>query len=152
MFIADLNLKMKNWFTIILLFLSGSAYNQNIKKTEVKEVTNKVVRKILTSLESHTVLSGKKLTINVFKVSNGSGSAHVIGDEEVSETYFFSITDSPGDENPLFKVASVGPFYLSKIIKRTDLGDTYVLTLEHFNSGKKQVHKILLGLNKVIYQ
>ncbi len=26
------------------------------------------------------------------------------------------------------------------------------LAVEHFNSGKKQVHKIILGLNKVIYQ
>lgn len=128
-----------------------SVQSQQLEKTVVKEVSDKTVRKILTSLESHFVLSGKKLTIDIFKVSNGSGSAHVAGDDEISETYFITITDSPGDEDPIFKVVSVGPFYGSKIIKHTDLGDKYILTLKHYNSGKRQIHNITLSLNKAAY-
>ena len=143
---------MKIIFTITLVVFLNSVYAQNLKKTTVKEVTNKAVVEILTRLQSHTILTGKKLTIDIFKISNGSGSAHVVGDDEISETYLFTVTDSPGDEYPVFKVFSVGPFYGAKILKHTDLGDTYILTLEHYNSGKREVRKILISLNKVVYQ
>ncbi len=141
-------------FALIIasIIFCNVGYSQNVGKTAVKEVTNKPVVDILIGLESHAVLTGKKLTIDVFKISNGSGSAHVEGDDEISETYFFTITDSPGDENPIFKVFSLGPFYAPKIIKTTDLGDNYVLTFEHYNSGKRQLHKIILSLNKVVYK
>lgn len=137
---------------IVFVILCNIGHSQNVGKTLVKEVTNKAVINILTRLQSHSVLGGKKLTINVFKIANGSGSAYVEGDDEISETYFFTITDSPGDEDPIFKVFSLGPFYAPKIIKTTDLGETYVLTLEHYNLGKRQLHKIILSLNKAIYQ
>lgn len=143
---------MKLFFIVILFSTFNLAYSQKLEKAEVKEVKDKLVKKILTSLESHFVVSGKKLTIDVFKISNGSGSAHVKGDDEVSETYFFTVTDSPGDENPIFKLFSIGPFYGPKIISKKDLGDNYVLMLEHYNSGKRSVHKIILSLNKAVYQ
>ncbi|MVN21103.1 hypothetical protein [Mucilaginibacter arboris] len=143
---------MKYTFVVLLLTLFHSSYSQHLKKTEVKEITNKAVVEILTRLQSHIVISGKKLTINVFKISNGSGSAHVVGDDEISETYFFTVTDAPADEGPIFKVFSLGPFYGPKIIKTTDLGDNYVFTLEHYNSGKREIHKIIINLNKIIYQ
>ncbi|RYE22342.1 MAG: hypothetical protein EOP42_24555 [Sphingobacteriaceae bacterium] len=143
---------MKYGFVVLILALFNTSFSQNLKKTEVKEVTNKAVVEILTRLESHTVYTGKKLTINLFKISNGSGSAHVAGDDEISETYFITVTDSPADENPVFKVCSIGPFYGSKIRAEKDLGDTYILTMEHYNSGKKSIHKIILRLNKILYQ
>lgn len=143
---------MKLFFIVVFIATFNLSFSQKLEKTEVKEVSDKTVRKLLTSLESHSVISGKKLTIDIFKISNGSGSAHITGDDEISETYYFTVTDSPGDEYPIFKVSSIGPFYLSKIISKKDLGDTYILTLEHNNSGKKSVHKIILSLNKVVYQ
>lgn len=142
---------MKQFFILLFFALSNFAYSQNLKKTEVKEVANKAIIEILTHFESHTSLIGKKLTIGIFKIGNGSGSANVAGDDEISETYFFTVTGSPGDEKPEFKVFSLGPFYASKIVKTTDLGDKYVLTLEHYNAGKRQIHKLIISLDKITY-
>lgn len=139
------------FFTVFFIVIFQCVYAQNLKKTVVKEVTNEEVFKILTSLQSHQVLAGKKLTINVFKVSNGSGSAHVSGDDEVSENYYFTVTDSSGDENPIYKVFSLGPFYGSKILSKKDFGDLYKLTIQHYNFGKLEVHSVKIDSKKLIY-
>ncbi|RYE30051.1 MAG: hypothetical protein EOP42_12995 [Sphingobacteriaceae bacterium] len=142
----------KRCFIIFLAITIQSIHAQNLKKPVVKDVTNNKTVEILTRLESHTAFSGKKLTIGIFKVGNGSGSAHVAGNDEISETYYLTVTDAPGDEHPVFKICSIGPFYGSKIISKKDLGDTYVLSLEHFNTGKRSIHKIILSLKKAVYQ
>ncbi|MGI4729898.1 MAG: hypothetical protein ACRYGB_15090 [Janthinobacterium lividum] len=92
------------------------------------------------------------MTINIFKISDCAGSAHVAGDDEISETYFATVTDSFGDERPTFKVYSIGPFYGSKIIFKKDLSDTYSITLQHHNSGHPEIHQLKINLKNIIYK
>lgn len=143
---------MKYCFVILLLIFSKLGYCQNIKKAKAIEITNESVTKVLTSIESLSFEKGKKLEFSLFKISNGSGSAHVVGNDEISESYLIGVTDSFGDEEPVVKYFSVGPFYIPKIISKKDLGNTYVITLQHGGYKNLKNHKITISLNNVTYQ
>ena len=143
---------MKSYLIILLLIFSKLCYCQNIKKAKAVEITNKSVTKVLTSIESLSFEKGRKLEFSLFKISNGSGSAHVDGDDEISEGYLIGVTDSFGDEAPSVKYFSVEPFYSPKIISKKDLGDTYVITLQHGGYKNLKIHKITISLNNVTYQ
>jgi hypothetical protein len=116
---------MKNYILFVLLFYSCTTYCQSIKSTTIiqRDIVN-----LIGNIESYDVFTGKQLVMNIIKVSNGYGSAHIPETDEVSHNIVISV--SHYDDTPDYKVFTVGPFIFPKVIKKIDSGRSVIIIIE----------------------
>lgn len=137
---------MKKYFLLFFTLISLKfGYCQAV---QTREITNKDISKTLASVETFNFKKGQKLSIKIFKISNGSGSANLPESDEISHNLLFCISEY--DEVPAYKIFDVGPFINPIITKKIDSGNAYVITVINGLTGKRKSNKIIVDLNKII--
>ncbi|WP_432708187.1 hypothetical protein [Pedobacter sp.] len=135
---------MRNYIAIFMLFLSGSSYCQTVKSSVIN---NKEKAKLLGSIESYEFFKGQQLSMGIFKVSNGPGSANLPESHEISHQLLLSVAEY--DENPVHKLYSIGPFILPKVTMKVDSGHLIRLLVEHGVSDSRKTINVVAGLTTI---
>lgn len=119
---------MKKIICVILLLVACSlvAYSQVVKTSRVQDA---ILRKVLSSVDTVIVKSNYNIAVTIFRVSNGSGSAHIPETEEVTHKFIISI--STVDEAPEINVYQVANFYNPKVLKFELLGEQAHIVIEY---------------------
>jgi hypothetical protein len=128
-----------------LLLLVVSASGQNIHTTEIKD---KNLISVLGFADTVIFKYNEDILVKLFKVNNGSGSAHAPETDEVSHRYIIVVSNY--DDAPDIRVYSIGDFYNPKILKfEKPASDKFRVLFEYggFNQRKKAF--INISLNKV---
>ena len=117
---------MKSFLTAFLLFLCTAVFSQDVK---VSEVSDQYQNKLFNSIHKFQVISGRQLSISIFDVSNGSGSANLPESHESSCNLLISVAHY--DEYPVPKLYNIGPFLNPEVASKTDSGLSVLLVIEH---------------------
>jgi hypothetical protein len=138
---------MRKYMVILMLFLSDSIYSQAVKSALIN---NKETAELLGAIESYERYQGRQLSIGIFKISNGSGTANLPESHEISHNLLLSIAEF--DENPDNKIFIVGPFIGPKVKKKLDSGQLLTLFVEHGVFDNRKTIKVVAGLTSIKIQ
>jgi hypothetical protein len=129
---------MKNYLLPLLLLYTCTCYSQSIKSTEI---TRKESVKFAESIGSFETFEGRQLWAKLFKSSNGSGSAHTPGTDEVSFSIFICLAHY--DDEPESKLYKVGPFTNPKVIKKVDSGNSITFYVKDVTGSNTKIYKLV---------
>jgi len=80
--------------------------------------------------------------MSFYVISNGYGSANIPETLEPSYNILFCVAHY--DEQPDYKLFSIGPFLYPKIIENRDSGDSITVVIQHFDGLKKRKTEIIV--------
>ena len=109
---------MKIKSTLILIFticLAQTSCGQN--KLKIVKSENLRLIKVLNNSELLRENSEENLSVRIYKIDNGSGSAGIEEGHEVSHNLLIAVSEF--DEQPKQNLFEIGPFYNPKFIKWT---------------------------------
>ena len=110
---------MKIKSTLILIFticLAQTSCGQN--KLKIVKSENLRLIKVLNNSELLRENSEENLSVRIYKIDNGSGSAGIEEGHEVSHNLLIAVSEF--DEQPKQNLFEIGPFYNPKFIKWTE--------------------------------
>lgn len=136
---------------ISLLFtsLSLSGYGQ-LPEPSLKPVKTRSLIKLLGSTNSIMTIMANNFIFKVFLIANPSGSAMQAGGHESSQKLLINVAEY--DENPVWKLFSIGPFYNLKISTGPDLKDKYMMRIEHGGYEERKQTKLAIYFDKVLIE
>ena len=105
---------------------------------------------MLSNVEELTIKKGRSLRISLFIVNNGSGSAHFLESDEASHSIFVAVSEY--DENPQASVFKASPLINPQIIDSKDMDNVYSVSVEHGIAGKRKVDKLLISLDRAVFE
>jgi hypothetical protein len=127
---------MRRFSLITLLALvATAAFSQKISLTPVD---SKNLKAILCNVDTVVFRSGRSTAVILYQISNPSGSAHMLGTDEISNKFLIAVTN--GDEVPDQILYNIGDFLGPKILKFQALkSDKYFLSIGYglYNHRKK---------------
>jgi len=132
-------------FTPYSKLISIDTLERSPKK--VQELTNSIEIALLGNIDTVIIKRADRFVVKLFVILAGA--------LEIPETHgvYFNvlISVSEYDENPDFRVFSVGPF-IGPIFKNdgTDLKDRYIINVENGDNGKRKNTKLTISLDKVL--
>jgi hypothetical protein len=126
-------------------------YNLAVAQTlKYNEVKNTDLTYVLNNIQKTTHYNDEKnsLFVNVYMVADPSGSAHVEGDDEITNSIYIAVSeDGEAPEQHLFRLASVyGPKFVNWI--KTATGPELVFTYGPYNKRKKVI--VHIGLKQLV--
>ena len=133
--------------TISILFCLFLASSTSYGQVQIKEIQNIDQKSLLSQIDTVIFIKGKNMGITIFRVNNGSGSAHLPESDEVS--YSFLISVSEYDENPESKLFSVGPFIYPKFSNNIDKGENYSLQISYGVNMQRKKNRLIITLDSV---
>jgi hypothetical protein len=137
------NLKT-TWILFCLFLASSTSYGQ----VQIKEIQDIDQKSLLSQIDTVIFIKGKNMGSTIFRVNNGSGSAHLPESDEVS--YSFLISVSEYDENPESKLFSVGPFIYPKLSNNIDMGENYSLQISYDGANmQRKKNRLIITLDSV---
>lgn len=122
------------------MLVTLSTYGQSIKSSEISK---KESIKLAESVVDFERFSGRSLWANIFKISNGSGSAKNWGTDEVS--YSFLVSLGHFDENPESKLYKIGPFVNPKVTKKVDSGNSVTIYVKDTNGRHSKRYTVVVN-------
>jgi hypothetical protein len=137
---------------IICLFIISQAFLSfsQLPEPSVKSVKTKSIVKLLGSIDSSMTIMADRFIIKVFLVGNPSGSAMIAEGHENSHNLLVNVAEY--DENPIWNLFSIGPFYNPKISTGPDLKDKYMLSIEHGGYDERRKTNLAIFLDKIIIE
>lgn len=133
---------------LLLVFISFTTYAQ-LPAPGVVKVTDSSLARVLSNIESYkSVDNDNGYVIGIVKISNGPGSARQPETEEVSHSYWITVTEY--DTYPEYHAFTAGPFYNAKIKDEGKTGDSgYFLTISYGPSDQPKMQRIVIGKGSV---
>ena len=137
---------------IICLILISQAFLSfsQLPEPSVKSVKTKSIVKLLGSIDSSMTIMADRFIFKVFLVGNPSGSAMYAEGHEISHNILVNVAEY--DENPIWNLFSIGPFYNPKIYAGPDLKDKYMLSIEHGGYNERRKTNLAIFLDKIIIE
>ncbi|WP_224484706.1 hypothetical protein [Robertkochia aurantiaca] len=138
--------------TFLLIFticFIPAAFGQNELKIEKSE--NERLVEVLNSSELIGENRASYLSVRIYKIDNGSGSAGIPEGHEVSHNLLIAVSEF--DEEPNQNLFEVGPFYNPKFIKWNDIKEyEREVQIEYgsYSSRKDVILKININGLKVV--
>jgi len=130
---------MKKLILIPCLLFASLSFCQSINVTKI---TQTELVKLIGSIESYEPFAGRQLYLSTFITSNGSGSANMPETDETSLNILFCVAHY--DQQPDYKLFSIGPFLYPKIIENRDSGDSITVVVQHFDGLIKKKTEIIV--------
>ena len=133
-------------FTICLVQIS---YGQDKLKIEKSE--NSRLIKVLNNSELIGGNRENNLSVRIYKIDNGSGSAGIPEGHEVSHNLLIAVSEY--DEQPLQNLFEIGPFYNPKFIKWTGINESqkeFEIEYGTYSIGKSI--KLKVNINELIME
>jgi hypothetical protein len=141
---------MKSIFMCLLLLSQAFSAFSQLAEPSVKPVKTKSIVKLLGSIDSSMTVMAERFIIKVFLFGNPSGSAMQDGGHEISYNLLVNVAEY--DENPIWKLFTIGPFYNPKISAGPDLEGKYIMSIEHGIYDERRKTNLAIFLNKVIIE
>jgi hypothetical protein len=130
---------MKKLILIPCLLFALLSFSQSIN---VNKITQIELVKLIGSIDSYEPFAGRQLYLRTFLTSNGSGSANMPETDESSNNILFCVAHY--DQQPDYKLFSIGPFLYPKIIENRDSGDSITVVIQHFDGEKNRKTEIIV--------
>ena len=130
---------MKKLILIPCLLFASMTFCQSINVTKITQLE---IVKLIGSIDSYEPFAGRQLYLSTFITSNGSGSANMPETDETSFNILLCVAHY--DQQPDYKLFSIGPFLYPKIIENRDSGDSITVVIQHFDGEKMRKSKILV--------
>ena len=130
---------MKKLILIPCLLFASLSFSQPIN---VNKITQIELVKLIGSIDSYEPFAGRQLYLRTFITSNGSGSANMPETDEISFNILLCVAHY--DQQPDYKLFSIGPFLYPKIIENRDSGDSITVVIQHFDGLKKRKTEIIV--------
>ena len=106
--------KMKSILILLfILFLVQTSCGQD--KLKIERSANSRLIKVLNNSELIGENRANNLSIRIYKIDNGSGSAGIAEGHEVSHNLLIAVSEF--DEEPKQNLFEIGPFYNAKFVK-----------------------------------
>jgi len=140
----------KNLLSLLLITFSFNVSNGQVLKYKAIQDENLVyVLNNMTKMTEYEFKSGDvDLFINVFNVSDPSGSAGFSESEEITNSIYIAVSeDGEAPEQHLFRLSSV---YDPKFIKWTKTPTGAILTIDYGTSNKRQRSTIKVTLSQLL--
>lgn len=112
-------MKIKPFLSVVLFFSACLLHGQNEIKIKKSEDLNLV--KVLNKAEFVSKFTDEYLSVKVYQIDNGTGSAG-FPSSEVSHSYLIAVSEF--DETPNHSLFEIGPFYYSSTINWNGKGTT----------------------------
>ena len=140
---------MKIKSTLILIF-SICFVNLSCGQEKVKIIKSDNIRliKVLNNSELIGENGENNLSVRIYKIDNGSGSAGISEGHEVSHNLLIAVSEY--DEQPLQNLFEIGPFYNPKFIKWTGIKESqkeYEIEYGAYNHRKSI--KLIVNINEL---
>ena len=136
-----------NMKTILILFCLFLASSTSYGQVQIKEIQDIDQKSLLTQIDTVIFIKGKNMGITIFRVNNGSGSAHLPESDEVSHSFLISV--SKYDENPQSKLFSLGPFINPKLSNNKDMGENYSLQISFGVNMQRKKNRLIIAFDSV---
>jgi hypothetical protein len=137
---------MKKLLLVTLLTFGVTlAFGQRISLTPV---AGKSLKAILCNVDTVIFKSNYNISIILYKISNGSGSAHMPGTDEVSNKFLIAVSSI--DEVPDQYLYSLGDFINPKVIQFQPLKRaSYLLSIEYGTYKNRKKINLDISVGKV---
>ena len=140
-------MNIKSTFTLILtICLIQISFSQN--ELNIKKSKNFRLIKVLNNSELIGENRENYLSVRIYKIDNGSGSAGFPEGHEVSHNLLIAVSEF--DEEPNQSLFEIGPFYNPKFIKWTDKEEyekAFEIEYGIYNNRKKI--KLKININEL---
>ena len=140
-------MNIKSTFTLILtICFIQISFSQN--KLNIKKSKNSRLIKVLNNSELIGENRENYLSVRIYKIDNGSGSAGFPEGHEVSHNLLIAVSEF--DEEPNKNLFEIGPFYNPKFVKWTDKKDIEKeFKIEYgIHSNRKNI-KLKININEL---
>ncbi|NNU34004.1 hypothetical protein HK413_07245 [Mucilaginibacter sp. S1162] len=132
----------KIFLPLILVFFAATVFSQKVVSVKTKDPAI-----LLSSVEALKTASDDNIAIKVYKIANVSGSAHVLGTDEVSHRFLISVSSI--DDAPEVHLYNVGDFYAPKILGLTKVSKgVFKLSIE-YDAPRRKWAEINITLKNV---
>ncbi|MEO6524809.1 MAG: hypothetical protein ABIN91_24195 [Mucilaginibacter sp.] len=133
-------------FNSFAIVISCHAQSANVKPVEIKE---KRLVPLLASVDTLIIRKTGDLLINIYKVSNKSGSAHNEGTDEITHQILVAIAN--GDEVLEQHLYKLGNFYDPKFLNiNTQSNGSILIIIDYGVFNQRKTVKYLVNLKGVV--
>lgn len=117
----------------------------------ITEVTNNPEHKVLMSIESEYYETQEQLfSLTIFKQNNPPRSANNPETHEITNNFFFAISDS--DDYPRKSLFKIGAFY-APAIEDVITGDEHIeVIISYFEKTQKKFKTVVVGYHTVVFK
>jgi hypothetical protein len=139
-------LLMKNLIRLcFLFFLLTTACSSNAQTVRSTKIKQKELGKFIADMEGFQTFEGRLLWARILSVSDGSGSAHRKGTDEVVHSLYICVGQY--DEDPACTLFKVRPFNQPKVMKKVDAksGRSFTLLVQDRFGSKKKLYQMMVS-------
>lgn len=145
--IINTNMKIKSTLILIfsICFVNLSCGQKKVKI--IKSDKNQLI-KVLNNSELIEENRDNNLSVRIYKIDNGSGSAEISEGHKVSHNLLIAVSEY--DEQPLQNLFEIGPFYNPKFIKWTVIKESEKeYEIEYGAHNHRESIKLIVNINEL---
>lgn len=141
-----MKIKSTLMFILSICFVNLSCGQEKVKI--IKSDNNRLI-KVLNNSELIGENRENNLSVRIYKIDNGSGSAGIEEGHEVSHNLLIAVSEF--DEQPNQNLFEIGPFYNPKFVKMT-VNEDYQkeFDIEYGAFGNRKSVKLKVNINELL--
>lgn len=135
--------------TLVFLFCIVKFCDAQESNVKVHKFTNRALINMLCSVDTTILKSNYQLAVRIYRVNNGSGSAHFEGTDEVSNNFVIAVSSK--DEVPEVNAYTVGSFLYPKIVSFEEKSSKeFLFVIETGIKDHRKKVEVTIGIDKII--